>query len=497
MKSQGKTPEEAGIDISEFDNAPNKKALVTFLYIKDLFETNDTFDLSKISGRMNLYCKLLVHHLGVESINELLSYADTKAAENEVFKALCCQNLILPQSIGEMNLRIKHMWGALTPVFTAAMECGKRQTAMLWSELETTFDGKGFNTFFNISPSRLYDHRKTPNQQVAVEFFTACDLLSQRFYHRLGKVPSNFYCLNKSAPGMTYKLTKKAETTSETVAVENMGAQTKYVNSYIKDIVDEFGKMENLASVCYVPTELEAQTLVFEKDVLKQNWNMRRLFYEVLCELTKQKGNTDMTLILAEYKKEVNAIVKGWRDREEPYSNLWINQKDIKDGNRTDLSKMENNIKVYLSEKKKKEGTAHASRSVKWYYQDESKWCQLYKQTKALPFPEPFDLDKVTDTDTREFVYGVYLVMHSAGGKTAKTAKRPLSTWRPYNLQVLACLIAQAVYNMETCKELSLLLLNNGKKEINSYMELPREYVHEVAPNEDPIQLVRYFEILI
>ena len=312
FKSQGKTPDEMELDLGDYDDEPNKKALVLLMHIKTMFETDERFRLDTISGRMNLYCKLLVHHFGREKINNLLDFASTVVSQG-MFKALCAQNMLIPQTVEELQLRLKIMWGATTQVFTAAMECGKRQTGMVWNELGVNFDGTGVTSFFNMAKKRMMTHRKTPNHSDDVEFFNGCREISKMFYSRCGKVMSNFFCLSNTAPGMTYKLTENCENESVKIAVANAAMQFKYCNAYFQETLKTMVKSPNVLHANYIPTEMEQQTLVVEKDPLRRVWNLRRVFFEFFNEKATASDNPEFTKLSYSYRTEVMSLIKEWQ----------------------------------------------------------------------------------------------------------------------------------------------------------------------------------------
>ena len=474
---QGRTFEP---DLDELEDNDSQKALTVLLYLKSMFESCSNFKLTSIPGRINLYCKLLVHHFGRDTIKSIIDAATKQMSRDTTsFPSNCLLNAIIPNSIEEMHLRLKFMFSAITDVFTAACEGGKRQTAMMYNELGINYTGKPIKSFFNLWASERLMHRPTPNDAEIGPLISKILSMSNKFYNRVGSVNSQMVAIGKNAEGMTEKLNDLAVKYSITLASNNSQNQEKYCDYFVVEILKALSELNNVISMCYVPNPdgLESQNLPYEKDCLKQSFYMRRLFFEMLCKLGTESTVSVAQNTLLQYQNVVVDLYNGWKNKQTGYQACWIPKK--KNEHINQLSSMRTSFETYL--------TSRSSRNNKWHFTTPESYDKFIRNKNKLLVPDDFDIDKVTDINSFEWMLGQWLCHHTGGGQPTLSAHNPKFDVKPAFHHAMSWVFAFSVYDQVTCNNLIALCENNGLKEVSKYK---REYVHELVNNQEMVHLV-------
>ena len=108
---------------------------------------------------MNLYCLLLRRLFGTELLKEVLAVQ----CPEDAFKSKSVWNLVIPNSVEELNLRTRILFGSVTSLFTAALEGQKRQCLTIWSDVGIRPQNEPIESFF-FHPAHLrLVHRPSPN----------------------------------------------------------------------------------------------------------------------------------------------------------------------------------------------------------------------------------------------------------------------------------------------------------------------------------------------
>ena len=125
-----------------------KKALVIFAHTHTLLTKDENYRIDTMKGRMNLYCRLLLELVDDQDITKLLEVATEQSENDQRFRSLTAQNVLLPASLREMNYRLKLLWCASVDMLVAAGESQKRQTAALYNDLGIQLTEQPIESFF-------------------------------------------------------------------------------------------------------------------------------------------------------------------------------------------------------------------------------------------------------------------------------------------------------------------------------------------------------------
>lgn len=445
------------------------------MMIKDLFKTNESFSLASVKGRTNLYCLLLLHHFGKKMLRDLLDLMETEDVASNGLAYVNAMNVLFPNSVEELNVRLKFLWCAATPLHTVAFEGQKRQTCQIWNEMGIKMAfGPRINSFFELPKQKLLLHRPTPNNERSSEFFGNLRKIDEMFFSRAeAEARHHYYCCNHTCPGMTEQLTLMVENLSTKLARQNTDVQEKYINSHICQIVNSVGGRPNLLNSVIAPDE--AYEFPYEKTVILQNAFIRRLFMEDFARLAKRDKAIEG--LFAGYLEGTKEFLGKWMRGE--YSNDVYLKPDAagKITMKSDLilDHYEKDFLDTLQEREKDKNYFRISR-----FDD-----LIGYATKGLKVPGYLNEDEAGDPDKSTFYFASWLANHKVVGHVTIFAKKFQPNWRPRAYHILAVTFAHSCFNKKTCKAFHDMVLNNGKKDSERYYG---RYVHEVQIRDDVVE---------
>ena len=482
---QGVDPETL-IDIED-DVEDYRKALILFMYIKDMFKEDERYSLEKFEGRLQLYIHLLVHHFGKAQLQRVLDAA--KKNEKKPFAFSNILNLILPENLCELNLRLRYLWCATTQSLTVAFEGQKRQTCQVWNEIGIRIRrGPLVKSFYNLKNQVRLMHRGTPNSSDATALLIELNNSSRMFFSRAAiEIRSHMFCMSPSLPGMTKTFTFLVEKDSAIIAARNSDVQDKYVNSYVCEVIMQMIGYPNLLNAQIIPDENDNEDdYIFEKDLLSQNGSTRRLYLECLCRLANaidpQSSNPYKSFLLGSY--ESAAI----HNLEQFMQCKWAsdvnrlppadNSSDIGLVNMNDLV---SGVYMNLIEKRN---------TSKFFYREYSFDYLLTNPTKFIYVPPATAVDKlkITDPDDISFYLAFHLCNHKVVSRLGVTVAKYAKGSSPHDFHILTITLAHAVFNEVTGMAFHAMILNNGLKQISPYRGTYEHEVYTEAGNSQPPQ---------
>lgn len=443
---------------------------------------DERYSISTFQGRINLYCLLLHHHFKDEVIKRCLDRVE-KMCENDAseFNIYNAQNLLIPATLEELNLRIRLLWGATTSLHTIALEGQKRQFCMTWSELGLKFSSRPFKSFYLLKKKERFSHRQTPNDPAANAFKSLLNQATKLYYERAAvSIRSYFFVLGTSCPGVTRAMCEMIERRSTESAVQNYKIQEKSIAGYIKDVVKECKKWMNIVDAIYVPVELEARPRCHEKPMAEQNIFMKRFFTEIFAKLALETNNPDFSDLYTPISDRFVEQLGRFNDPDETTKKkLWLDPetKEAKAADKECWKTME----TYISNKKEW--------TTKWFFLDPKSYDPvLVRMAAKLCVPKDIDATKARDPRNVEWYYGYWVSNHKEVGYVTKWHQNFSTSWSPISFQILSALFSHAVFDLKTLDQFIDLIDNNGYKDTKDYLE--GAYIHELTTLKDPVDLV-------
>ena len=448
----------------------NRKAMVVFIIIQQLFAMDANFQIETLLGRINLYCLLLIHCYGKTLLEEQLKRAQQLQEERKDFAYHNCLNLILPDNIPELNLRLRFLWGATTQIHTTAMEGGKRQTCAVWNDIDRYPTSQPMNSFYSQDEEEVFEHRPTPNDQDMTPYIAKFRTVENLFYSRTGlKMPTNLYACNDKAPYFTIELVKKIKQQSSIEAANNAQIQVKYLNDFLAEVLENMCH-ESIITTVIIPTleEKRKGLKVFEATPPLHVANLSRYFIEVFATLASdrrkyEKLNNAFHDWVVAAKTELKKVYDG-TDKE--YFPLW-RAGDGK-GKVKEAEEKRTNADWFVNH-------GLALRKERFYYS--VRGFDPLLEFSCVNLPETQTIEWCNNPKKIDFFWA-YRVLNNPDTSKQKVNNLTFTdTWKNFEFTLLQTVIGFSVYDKKSLESFKSLLLNNGRKEI---LEYGNDFIHEV-----------------
>ena len=456
----------------------NRKALLIFKMIGEILEENKELCITSIEGRINLYCKLLIRAFGKESIKAKLESSEGLAEDGKRFHSANSLNLILPESVPELNLRLRFLYGAATKIHTCASEGGKRQTVALWNDLNRNIQKEPIRSFFAIQTHEKLTHRITPDnpEDDAADYIASLQKLSDKYYKRSGfPIKSHLYACNENCSGLTKKIVALIENESSLEALRNQQVQVKYINDYLAKICRNLSLKENILKPVIVAEENEncimaddsdeeeseeqeekKEKVVKEKNILDWHWCSQRLFVEVMAEFAlKRDENPKIFEMYLPFDQRLKTSLQNFLDKKD--GSLHPKQKEKETMTNSPEDRL-NAMRGFVNEDLSKRNEIQYNLN---FFADP---CLC---AKTMPVPPDLEVKKCSDPKSLEFFYAFWTFRRSKG-----MGDFPLTigtSWKPLDYCLLFTTFAASVYDQQTCQNFAAMIENNGKKETKKY----------------------------
>ena len=473
----------------------NRKALVVFMQLYKLFKDDPNFLLETFRGRINLYCLLLIHKMGKETVEKHMKKCSKLSDNPNRIHFYAATNMIMPNTFADLNLRTRYLWGATTSIHTLAVEGGHRQTCCIFNELNIEMKFKAIKSFFDISTPTFMTHRKAAvdieDPEDRADAFRAA---SSEYYEREKlEIRSNLYCLNDSCNGLTKKLTKKLCNWSAQIAVNNEQQANKTIEVFLAEVVEKISSNQDMISP-YIPPMVTADTITnpnphgTEKYPIHFIKHTIRWFFENLAsEADKPSANSKLRAINTQWNTE--SLLK----LEE-----WIKQKGQKKF--TSMTKAEQKPKSAKSKKGKKVEEKEGNHEIHQFIENfinrqeerRLKPNQDYLDYRYDPFiterslflRKDLDVNLASDPTKMEWFYAFWAAWSTPNSDVSEAPEK-MGNWKPAPYVTFGMSFGYSVYNKDTCLEFARMLKNNGDKETTMYKG---QYCHDLE--HTPFQFV-------
>jgi hypothetical protein len=461
----------------------NRKCLLGMLYIKDMLLYDEKYSISTFNGRILLYCLLLKHHIGVQVIKRCLDRVNKMSIDDlPNFKVFNAQNLLIPATLEELNLRLRVLMGATTGIHTVAVEGQKRMWCQTFSELGLRYSRLPIPSFYLLSKADQFCHRPTPNDSMDKKFKANLADATKVFFTRGAKpLRSYLFILGKSMPGVTHRVRKICDERSTKSAVQNNKVQEKTINSYIKDVLVECRNSKNIVDALYVPSKRDTQKHPMEKPLEEQSIFMKRWFTEVFAEMALASEIPDFTELYKPIIQRFEEKLGEFKNpNEKTKKELWIDP--TAPATKPQDKEIFASLKPFVANRK--------DRNLKWLFSQPTSYDPiLTKGVSKVCVPTDIDLSKCTHPNNVEWYFAYWAFNHKKNSHITKWHQKFASTWAPMGFHLLSATFSHCVFDQTTMDQFISLIENNGLKETAGYLE--GSYVHEVTTLESPVSMVR------
>lgn len=452
----------------------DRKAVFCFSILLKLFhDPNSIFYISSHAGVYNLYCFFLRKTVPKEIVDRIYERAKVlllSKDESDRLEGSRILNLLFPNTMEELQLRLRFFWNKYVKIQLHPLEGQKRKITNIYNLLGLKPMTTPIQSFFMLSdfhraPHRLNLNRRPRDLMEEREF----DGPDEQFFLRT-KVPIKTTLLGfqKGAPGLTIKQASIFRDISTTYAQYNTDVQKKLCNEHIRDMF--MAMLDNTdvyaMNIDYTEDELRQSNELYdkmEKNVKSQVVFMRRLFYEKFRE--KCVANEGL----------LSSWMEAWKSRlddllvpsKKGVESVWERTRDPKKD----------------SKKKDKKPRAHVlAACVKFFDEFKDDWfqsTQLNKESFSVPrlddiFVNPahaFNPEKLKDLDfesnwnnpkTIEYWLGIWCLNVKEGSGIGTMAH--FIPDNPAPTVILSVLFSHAVFSKPAMKNLVNLFQNNGQK---------------------------------
>ena len=496
---QGHDFDQTAFDGKAYLDEP-RKVIAVFLRIHDLLMRDTNYRIDTLTGRMNLYCLLLVQNFGTERIQQLLDEADRQATKMKQFGSYSLLNLLLPATVGEMSLRLKWLYGATTDMMVAASESQKRQFCSTFNDLNLKLISTPIDSFFEIPDRLVLQHRPDPKGRDAQEFLEKWGDCERKYFSRSSALfTSHIYACNPQSYALTTKMVQLIEDHSSTMAENNNSNETKTIEGYIQKVIRSCIELPCQLEMIIAKKPGDPPSYPIEKDIASQACHMRRLllerFFELGFKVEYQRNEGVETLV---YTTRVEGIAKLYRNfaaGAEKELSKWLNESVPCSGTRTDPNKRhsktneriaptQQDVGCYQNMKTWLEFTSPNREKNRSLYADKNNYDPLLQFfTGTLLVPEhTLDPEKAFDPSNIEWWFATRLFLHKEVSKVGKVPLKFKSDCTPRHWQALLSLFALLAVDQDSCKLLADTIENNGRKKISTYQH--DLYDHESGGGE-------------
>jgi hypothetical protein len=376
--------------------------------------------------------------------------------------------MILPESVEELNLRLKFLWGSSTKIFTMAMEGQKRQTVCLWNDLNHKMIGTHIESFFQIKDSNILKHRKTPTEPDESRMNQKLDNLAKKHYNRSGcSIQTEMCTFNGNCPAMTYRLAFACEEFSREETEKNQNVQEKHINTHLEQILKKLAAKSFFIQPYIKPTAINDVFKFMEKDIVEHTFMVGRLFMEEMARLALEPGNTRMqTLFQAWKQKSTRAFLSFINTNVEEHN-------DIRDEDQK--REKEGRVKLFCRDElderfEKGFFLAHVA----------DPFCA---QPRMQPPKDFTNQDNVADPTKPEFFCAHWaMIKKSKGSQIILAYKKDLT---PREHMVMTMVVSCSICDQQAAKALLSLVRNNGSKTLDRHAG---SHCHEIdfTPLKEP-----------
>ena len=473
-----------------------KKALLIFMAINKTFSSDNQYSLSEYGGRINLYCFLLCQIFNKPLIEQCLDFV----CETSTGKSMAVKNILIPNTLEELNVRLKFLWSSITDIHTVAMEGQKRQTCSIWNEMGLQVTVAPIPGFFSFSLIKPLTHRPTPNSDLGsggIQMMFSLKQSSKLFFQRTGKaIETHCYPLHGGAGGVTTLTSWALKTESKNCAEKNVRVQQRLANAYLVEVISSVMADPHLLNCVIVPTQEEEQSgkALVEKDLLKQNVMQRFNIMEKFADKAHENGGANETMPLYQaWESDCQTYLKHFLDCPVPpgvtNKAMGVYCQDPKGATATSKA-----AQKFLTEALRfdKEFDKDAQRE-KWHYSDPANYGPFSDKLAAVMYPPPKDKVDVREagiSGTLANRHGAFLVAHVKINHQTQSAQKFNVSWSNKEYQLLYTTAAHASFNVPSCTAFRQVIENNGTKDTQNYHPTLR-YVHECHPHKDPVDEVR------
>ena len=384
------------------------------------------------------------------------------------FNELKCRNLLVGESVEEINLRLRFLLVATTPIHTFAMEGGKRQMVALWNDLNMNVQQHPVKSFFNLPMNARLIHRPSPKTKRRTAFSNEMDECNDLFYSRskVG-IPSHMYCGNSKCQGFTKQMVKVASQESGAIASE-ITIEGRLCNFYIAMVAEQCGHKEHILNSTIVANPFDTTDTFFEKYPFTHTMNVARFFMEEFALLAKDTTHSrTVSTLYSEWGNLCRNHYQQFCDYENKEYEQFRNGKEFKGDADSNLILMKNFVTANLK-----------TRNNNKYYKNNKFDPCLTEKTLQPPTnkPNPDDLKKVFDPTTLEFFYSFFVATQNHFSKI-QDQPRVIGTWNPMEYVLLFMTFATSVYDKDTCRTFQEVVERNGQKTTQGYIGY---YAHEI-----------------
>ena len=473
-----------------------RKALVVFIQIYNLFKKDENFHLDTFQGRINLFCLLLINKLGKDMIERHLLKCTKigQAHTNQLFK-LAATNMLIPDNFAELNLRTKFLWCATTKMHTLAMEGGHRQMCSVFNEVNIEMQFTPIMSFFEIRPPEFMTHRAIVVNESDVDNRDPHIEQANKDYYSRSKmeIRSNLYCVPDTCNGITVKLTKMLQTESAQIAVNNEDQANKTIETFLATVVDKAVANQEMISP-YIPPFKAAGGFEnsnphgIEKTPTNFVKHNIRWFFETLAKEVKEPGaNTKLKTVYSGWIQFVQKCLEVWLDpksRTNTYQTMFITEKkkSIKKAKKTTDPSEDPNEGIVRSHRyisnmllQMKE---RISKPNKYYSNFGYDPC--ITDNKLNPPPD-IDVRLADNLEKKEWFYGFWAALNPKVSDFSEAPEKYLPAFKPAAYINFGISFGYSVYSQKTGNDFAKMLRNNGEKETKSYKG---KYCHEVDKKE-------------
>lgn len=452
------------------DAEDEQKALVVFVVIAKAFQQDDMFNLGDFFGRFRLYRLLLKSRIDPQKLKNHMDKILQFDKSKQFFHHKNNLNLIIPESVEEMNLRIRYLLSSSTSVHTLAMEGGKRQTVALWNDLNLEIQETPIHSFMDITNNDRLGHRKLPDLENEVQLRKRIQNLSHLYYSRSNvPIQSMLYSGNPTACGYTINLVYLVYLESINIANEMKDIEGRDINIHLAMVVRECMKKPNILNAVekgiieISPVEVNKELANFEKDPLLHFLNVGRFLMEETAKLSKEN-------------LEIKAIFESWIEKLAVQYLFYLEGKQekfqkIRPSNETKDNKVLTQMDLFVKHR------LQLRNDPRYYLEHGFDEC-LTEKTLQPPETQASSnyKDSLRNPSDVKFFYGFWLMTRQ---KVTNVAQAPfaMSNWEPFHHLLYILTFSVSMNSKENAKNFEDLLLSNGIKDRSRY---PDGFTHDV-----------------
>ena len=277
--------------------------MIVLLKLFELWNKDETFNLSCHSGRIKLFFLLLTNKMGV------LAESMTKEMSEKVDKIFVDYqriNSLFPENVEEMNLRIHLMFRALVKIVKMAIEGQKRKSGSKFNDLSIYPTREPITSFFEVRLSEeLLQLRPRDRSLTSIEDL---DRKSHIYYGRVSTpIRTHYYCcgggMNILTDGTAKVLKEKSKKTLKGIQLsEKANVLDKFLLQFFMELNRKHNELDVIQDLSHDPSVPQ----LVEKPLLCHIHHVRRCFMELVFS-AKYAGSFSKT-----YETKFQSLVKSY-----------------------------------------------------------------------------------------------------------------------------------------------------------------------------------------